>query len=141
MKRVLLLLLVVALVGGASYGLTRVFWPAAPADEDQVTWLAREFKLSAEQKSAVEKLHHAYLPVCSDHCAAIVDVRERLALAPQDVALRTELARLERECQQATLAHVREVAACMDADQGRRFLALVEPRILHHDHHAAFGLK
>lgn len=141
MKRFLTLLAVVALVGGASYGLTRVFWPAAPADEDQVTWLAREFKLSAAQKTAVEKLHHAYLPVCSDHCAAIVDVRERLAFTPQDATLRTELARLERECQQATLAHVRQVAACMDAAQGRRFLALVEPRILHHDHHAAFGLK
>ncbi len=141
MKRWLTLFAVVALVGGAAYGLTRVLWPAAPVNEDQVTWLAREFKLSAEQKVAVEKLHHAYLPVCSDHCAAIVDVRERLSLTPQDAALHAELARLERECQQATLAHVRQVAACMDAKQGQRFLSLVEPRILHHDHHAAFGLK
>lgn len=141
MKRWLALLTVVALVGAGSYALTRLFWPAPPADEDQVTWIAREFSLTTEQKVAVEKLHHNYLPICSDHCALIVDARERLAAKPGDAALQAEVIRLERQCQQSTLAHVRQVAACMAPDQARRFLALVEPRILHHDHHAAFGLK
>lgn len=141
MKRWLTLLAVVVLVGAGSYALTRRFWPAPPADEDQVTWIAREFKLTAAQKAVVEKLHRDYLPTCSDHCALIVEARERLAEKPGDAALQAEVVRLERQCQQATLAHVRQVAACMAPDQARRFLALVEPRILHHDHHAAFGLK
>ncbi|WP_415910060.1 hypothetical protein [Oleiharenicola sp. Vm1] len=54
MKRWLTLLAVVVLVGAGSYALTRLFWPAPPADEDQVTWIAREFKLTAAQKAVVE---------------------------------------------------------------------------------------
>lgn len=141
MKRWLTLLAVVALVGAGSYFATRALWPAPPADEDQVAWIAREFKLTADQKTAVAKLHDDYLPICSDHCALIVDARERLAAHPGDAALAAEVTRLERRCQLATLGHVRRVAACMAPDQGRRFLALVEPRILEHDHNAAFGLK
>lgn len=141
MKRWLTLLAVVALVGAGSYFATRVLWPTPPADEDQVAWIAREFELTAEQKTAVAKLHDDYLPICSDHCAMIVDARERLAARPGDATLAAEVTRLERRCQQATLAHVRRVAACMAPEQGRRFLALVEPRILEHDHNAAFGLK
>jgi len=141
MKRWLTLFAVVVLVGAGSYALTRLFWPAPATNEDQVTWIAREFKLTSDQKAAVEKLHHDYLPVCSDHCALIVEARERLAAKPADAALQAEVARLERRCQQATLAHVREVAACMAPEQARRFLALVEPRILHHHHQAAFDLK
>lgn len=141
MRRWLTLLAVVVCVGASSYGLTRWLWPAPPADEDQVTWIAREFDLNADQKSAVEKLHRDYIPVCSDHCAAIVAARERCAAQPNDRASQEEVVRLERVCQQATLAHVRQVAACMSPAQGRRFLALVEPRILRHDHQAVFGLK
>lgn len=141
MKRLLLLVTVVVLVGAGSYGLTRLMAPQPPADEDQIAWLTREFKLSASQAAAIEKIHLDYIPVCSDHCAAIVDARERLAQSPQDARLRAEVARLEQICQAATLQHVREVAAQMNADQGQRFLSLVEPRILRHDHHVAFGLK
>lgn len=141
MKRLLLLLAVVVLVGAGSYGITRLVVPPPPADEDQIVWLTREFKLTPAQAATIEALHLAYIPVCSDHCAAIVAARERLAASPTDTNLRTEVLRLERICQEATLHHVREVAAQMDAAQGARFLALVEPRILRHEHHAAFGLK
>lgn len=141
MKRWLILLAVVVGVGAGSYGLTRWLWPGPPTNEDQVTWIAREFQLSPAQKAAVEKLQSDYIPVCSDHCAMIVDARERLAAHPDDAALRAEVVQLEQRCQQATLTHVREVAACMAPTQARRFLALVEPRILHHDHQAAFELK
>lgn len=141
MKRWFTLLTIVLCVGAGSYGLTRWLGPAPKADEDHLSWMAREFDLTAEQKTCVEKLQRDYIPVCSDHCALIVDARERLAARPEDTALRQEVAALERRCQQATLAHVRQVAACMTPAQGRRFLALVEPRILHHDHQAAFDLK
>lgn len=141
MRRWLTLLAIVALAGAGSYLATRAFWPAPPANEDQITWLTREFHLTPEQRAAIEKLQDDYIPVCSDHCAMIVSARERLAERPDDAGLQTEVARLERQCQQATLAHVRRVAACMDTKEGRRFLSLVEPRILHHDHEKVFGLK
>lgn len=141
MKRLLTLLAVVLLVGAGSYGLTRVMMPAAPADEDQVAWLTREFRLNATQAAAIKRLHYDYIPICSDHCAMIVAAREKLAEKPGDPARQAEVTRLEGVCQQATLAHVREVASHMDAAEGRRFLALVEPRIMQHDHAAAFGLK
>lgn len=140
MKRLLVILAVVVLVGAGSYGITRLVVPP-PADEDQIVWLTREFKLTPAQAATIEALHLAYIPVCSDHCAAIVAARERLASSPADPNLRTEVLRLERICQEATLQHVRAVAEQMDAAQGARFLALVEPRILRHEHHAAFGLK
>jgi hypothetical protein len=141
MNRWLTLLAVVLVVGAGSYGVARLLWPAPPADEDQMVWLAREFQLTPAQLAAVRKLHYDYLPICSDHCAAIVDAREQLARRPNDATLRAEVARLEKICQDATLRHVREVGACMDPEQSRRFLALVEPRILRHDHQAAFGLR
>lgn len=141
MKRLLTLLAVVLVVGAASYGVARRTMTAPDRDEDQVAWLTREFQLTADQAAAVKKLHYDYLPVCSDHCAMIVAAREKLAEKPGDPALQAEVVRLEQVCQKATLAHVREVAAHMDAAQGRRFLSLVEPRILRHDHQAVFGLK
>lgn len=141
MKRGLTLLAVVLIVGALSYGLTRLLWPTPPPSEDQVVWLTREFALTPAQADEVEKLHDAYVPVCSDHCAQIVDAREKLATDPDNPGLQREVRQLEQVCQEATLEHVRQVAACMDPEQGRRFLALVEPRILHHDHREAFGLK
>lgn len=141
MKRLLLLAVVVIVAGAGSYALTRLLVPPPPQHEDQVAWLKREFNLTPEQAARVEKIHRDYIPVCSDHCAAIVDARERLAAAPDDPALRAEVARLERVCNEATLQHVREIAACMDRHHGRRFLQLVEPRIARHQHEAPFGLK
>lgn len=141
MKRWLTLVAIVAAIAALSYGVTRWLWHGPSGDEDQVAWIAREFRLTADQKSAVEQLHRDYLPVCSDHCAAIVEARERCVARPGDATCQAEVQRLERVCQQATLAHVRQVASCMAPEEGRRFLALVEPRITRHDHHAAFGLK
>lgn len=141
MKRFLLLALVVIVAGAGSYGLTRLLIPHPPEHEDQIVWLQREFKLTAEQTARIERIHRDYIPICSDHCAAIVDARERLAAAPQNSDLKAEVARLELVCQTATLHHVREIAACMHERQGRRFLQLVEPRIARHQHQAPFGLK
>lgn len=141
MKRLLLLAIVVIVAGAGSYALTRLLAPPPPEHEDQIVWLKREFRLSAEQTARIERVLNDYIPVCSDHCAAIVDARERLAAAPQDADLRAEVARLEQACQIATLQHVRDIAACMPEQQGRRFLQLVEPRIARHQHHGPFGLK
>ncbi|MDP1581549.1 MAG: hypothetical protein Q8M02_14865 [Candidatus Didemnitutus sp.] len=141
MKRLALLLAVLLGVGAASYALTRMLWPVAAVAEDQMTWLTREFALSPTQAAAIEKLHYDYVPVCSEHCAMIVEARERLAAQPTDPALRVEVAQKEKLCADATLAHVHEVAAQMDAAHGRRFLELVVPKISRHQHHGPFGLK
>lgn len=140
-KRLLLLALVVIVAGAAAYGVTRLLTPPPPADEDQIAWLTREFRLTPEQAARIEKIHLDYIPICSDHCAAIIAARERLAADPQSAALRAEAVRLERICQEATLQHVREVAACMPERHARRFLQLVEPRIARHQHEGPFGLK
>ncbi len=141
MKRCALLLVVVLAIGAASYALTRLLWPAPAPSEDQMAWLKREFALSPTQATAIEKLQYDYMPVCSDHCAQIVDARERLAAKPDDPQLRADILRLERVCSDATLQHVREIAALMDSDQGRRFLKLVEPKISRHGHQGPFDLK
>lgn len=141
MKRYALLLAVILGVGAASYALTRLMWPAAAVKEDQMTWLKREFALTPSQAAAIEKLHYDYVPVCSEHCAMIVEARERLAAHPNNSEVRAEVAQKEKLCADATLAHVRDVAAQMDAAQSRRFLELVEPKISRHQHEGPFGLK
>ena len=139
MKRYLALIALVVAVAAASYALTRGLMPHR--EEDQMVWLQREFQLTASQTAAVEKLHAAYQPVCSEHCRLIMAARERMAAAPDDSAARAEIARLEKICNQATLAHLREVAAQMAPEQGRRFLALVEPKVSRHEHQGPLGLK
>lgn len=141
MKRLILLAIVVIVAGVGSYCLTRILVPPPPAHEDQIVWLQREFNLSDEQMARVSRIHRDYIPVCSDHCAAVVDARERLAAAPDDAGLRAEVARLEQTCSESTLQHVRDIAACMNQHEGRRFLQLVEPRIARHQHQSPFGLK
>lgn len=141
MKRGALLLVVVLAVGAASYALTRLLWPVPAPSEDQMVWLKREFALSPVQATAIEKLQYDYIPVCSDHCARIVEARERLAAQPGDPQFRANIQQLEQACSDATLLHVREIAALMDADEGRRFLELVEPKISRHGHQGPFDLK
>ncbi len=111
MKRYLIILALAMVVAGVSFTLTRGLAPAG--DEDQKTWLQREFKLDATQAAAVEKMQAAYQPVCAEHCRLIVEARDRLAASPADSAVQQEVTRLEQKCHDATLQHLREVAAQM----------------------------
>ncbi|MBL9214437.1 MAG: hypothetical protein JNG83_03070 [Opitutaceae bacterium] len=139
MRRYVLLVALAAVVAAGSYALTRHF--AAPRDEDQAAWLRREFALTDDQAAAISRLQADYQPVCAEHCRLIQETRTRLAAAPSDPALRAEIARLERICNEATLGHLRGIAAQMAPEQGRRFLALVEPKVSRHQHAGPLGLK
>jgi hypothetical protein len=143
MKRYLILIGLAVAVAAASFALTRGLMPRG--EEDQMTWLRREFKLTAGQAAAVEKMQAAYQPVCAEHCRLIMEARDRLAALASEAsakeAAQADLLRLERICHAATLEHLREVAAQMAPGQGRRFLTLVEPKVSRHAHHGPLGLK
>jgi hypothetical protein len=139
MKRYVILLALAVVVAAGSYAITRGLMPRG--EEDQLAWLTREFKLTPAQTTAVEKLQADYQPVCAGHCRLIMAAHDRLAAAPNDTAVQAEITRLEQMCNQATLAHLREVAAQMAPEQGRRFLTLVEPKVSRHAHQGPFGLK
>ena len=139
MKRYLTLILVAVAVAAGSFGLTRGL--LARGDEDQIVWLRREFRLTDDQAAAIARLQANYQPVCMAHCRLILAARDRLAATPGDTTAQAEITRLEGVCAQATLAHLREIAAQMDSAQGRRFLTLVEPRVSRHEHQGPLGLK
>ncbi len=104
---------------------------------DTMAWLRADFHLTDAQSAAIDRLQAAYAPSCDEHCR-----RVREAAAARD-ALRTArnadpatLAAAERRlrdvranCEDALSRHVRQVAAVMRPDEGRRYLALVLPKI------------
>ncbi len=139
MKRSLILSVFAIGLAAAAFFLARGLAPQG--DEDQQAWLRREFKLNPAQTAAVEKMQAAYQPVCAEHCRLIIAARDRLAASPNDAPAQQEVARLEDVCQEATLGHLRELAAQMPPNQGSRFLALVEPKVSRHQHQGPLGLK
>lgn len=145
MKRVLLVVAVVVVAGLGSYVMTRQLQPPGPALEafDELAWLQREFDLSPAELERIAALEAAYRPICDAHCARIMDLQHEVATAraagtppPTDA-----LAAAARTCMEASRAHLRQVAAVMPPAQGRRYLALVEPKLVQHDHAQPFGLQ
>lgn len=131
MKRVWPLFALILVVGAGAFGLTR--WLGHDGSQaDPLEWMTREFDLKPVQRDAIARLQADYSVVCERHCEAIA--RARRAGDP------AELARMEIMCTTATHAHLREVAAQMDQDQGRRFLELVEPKLDAFRHEAPLGL-
>jgi len=141
-----LLVIVATLVAVASYHLGRdAGMNAALAKRDALAWLRTDFRLDDAQFAAIQVLHLSYSAVCERHCEAIQAAaikRNALKIAPDTeaavlAAAERRLEELRRVCESAIAAHVREVAAHMAPDQGRRYLALVLPRIADFDHRAA----
>lgn len=148
MKRFILLIFVATAAGLAAFIFTRQMAPE-PSPGDELAWVIREFRLTPEQAERVEALHLAYQPVCARHCAAVFSVRTRLAELERDGltdgpaygGVEREMAELVDICTRATREHLREVAAVMNPEEGRRYLALVEPQISRHRHMQPFGLR
>lgn len=140
-RYLLLAVVAAALAFGLTYALLQPSAP--PADMDELAWLQKEFHLTAAQTAAIDQLHDDYFPVCMDHCKRIVRAREALVAAtPSDrAAAEAELARLKTVCHDATLAHLKRVAAVMPPDEGARFLALVGPKVSGQNHDAPLGLQ
>jgi len=121
---------------------------AAAAKGDALQWLRTDFHLTDAQFAAIRQLHESYAGTCEEHCRMIQEAtraRDALAAARGDAAALSaanrELAELRQNCETAIARHVRQVAALMAADDGRRYLALVLPKIAAFDHRAAPDLR
>lgn len=106
----------------------------AAREGDAMAWLRAEFRLDDAQFGAIKKLHDEFGEACGEHCAAIMDARERKAAAG-------EIAALEKVCVDAMNAHFRRVAALMPAGQGERYLATVLPRVAGYGHTGAPNVR
>jgi hypothetical protein len=121
---------------------------AAVAKGDALSWLKTDFNLDERQFAEIQKLHAAYAPSCEEHCRLIQEATEaRDALQARQGADPAAVAAAERtlqelrlNCETAIAAHVRQVAALMSPDDGRRYLALVLPKIADFDHRMAPNL-
>ena len=102
----------------------------AAREGDALAWLRAEFHLNDAQFTAIRKLHDDYNVVCAEHCADIMAAKQRPAPP-------AELAVLEAKCVESMQDHFRRVAALMPADEGKRYLATVLPRVADYDHAAA----
>ena len=146
MKRFWLLLGLVVLVGATSYA---IYYNRAMADavvtpdgtDAELGWLKREFALDSAQYEKVLALHHAYRPVCADHCNRYIAVRKRLdellknqsSWTPEASAAIAEQARIQGECHASMLKYAYDVAACMSPEQGRRYLAMIKLQLMEGD--------
>jgi hypothetical protein len=106
----------------------------AAREGDAMAWLKTEFHLNGEQFEAVRRVHADFSRVCAGHCAAIAAARGRGA-SP------AEIAALENACVVAMVDHFRRVAALMPPGEGRRYLAIVLPRIADYDHRGSPTLQ
>lgn len=143
MKKLLLLLVSAAAIGLASYICYYHHAMAAvvvtPDGTDaELAWLKREFALTPAQYEKILGLHRAYQPVCAGHCARYMAAQQRLesllqkqtAWSPDEGAALDEIARVRSECHQAMLHYAYAVAACMSPDEGRRYLDMINRRLL-----------
>lgn len=142
MKRMknLMITLGVALVACAvAFGVVYVLnedraMQAAARENDAMAWLRAEYRLSDAQFAAIKKLHNDYGAVCGEHCAAIMEARERKAPVP-------EVARLEKVCVDAMTEHFQRVAAEMPKAEGQRYLVTVLPRVADYGHAGAPNVR
>ncbi len=122
---------------------------AAATQGDALAWLRADFHLTGAQLAAIRQLHASYAPSCEEHCRLIREATQaRDALhaagagdAPALAAAEQKLHELRATCESALRAQVRAVAALMAPEDGRRYLALVWPKIAGFDHAAAPGLR
>ncbi len=139
------LLLVAAVAGAASFGLTRLLSPGPESTAgNELTWLTQEFQLTPQQAQRIQALHAAYRPICAQHCAAILDTKAELATAETPAAkgqIEQRLSALKATCHDSTQAHLEAVAAAMSPEQGQRYLAMISPRLSAHQHTEPLGLR
>ncbi len=147
MRRIWLSLVLVVAVAGTAYALT--YYLNSRRTEDQWTWLRREFHLNAVQVARIKALQQAYQPVCMNHCNRIMAVQARLDSltsagrkdTPEYLTALNDWEAIKHECNEATFKHLQDVAAVMSPPQGRRYLAMMVPRIMHFDHLGPMGIR
>ena len=123
--------------GLVAYGVTRnaVCGRTGP-DLDRlqdVSFLARELGLSDAQANAIKSLHTALgaklNDCCTLHCAARARLGQALAGetngTAQTEAVLAEMCRAYEQSERATLDHIRQVRAVLNAEQRQRFDAMI----------------
>jgi len=106
----------------------------AARENDAMEWLRTDFNLNPGQYAAIRTLHAEFARECSDHCSAIMAARRRGDST-------ASIARLEDHCVRAMAEHFHQVAALMPPGEGRRYLAIVLPRLADYDHGGAPNLR
>lgn len=145
MKRLLALLAVAALLGLGTYTLCsrhshhREDACAMPMDQRaEMRWLRAEFKLSDAQFARISTLHEAYQPKCQQFCAAIAASNQKVAqliatsnsMTPELAAALQESAQVNLTCRQGLLEHVYSVSREMSPAEGRRYIAMMQERLV-----------
>jgi hypothetical protein len=112
---------------------------SAAADSDSgLVWLRKEFHLTGAQFQRIKTLHTAYADRCDLMCQRIMNAnaaldaaisRNKQVTSELQQAL-TEVARVQQECQQAMLAHIYEVGAQMDPNEGARYLQMMKHKVM-----------
>ncbi len=145
MKKLLVMLALVVGVGATTYvvcyrrAMVTVVTP--DGTDAELGWLKREFALTPAQYEQVLALHHAYRPLCADHCNRYVAARRQLdellkqrsGWSPEAGAAIAEQARVQGECHASMLKYAYDVAACMSPVQGRRYLDMIKLQLLEGD--------
>jgi hypothetical protein len=122
---------------------------AAVRKGDAMAWLRTDFNLDERQFAEIQRLHENYAPSCEEHCRMIqeaIQARDALRKTNEDdlvAAAEAErtLLQLRATCESAITTHVHQVAAVMSPADGKRYLALVLPKIADFDHQVAPDLK
>jgi uncharacterized membrane protein len=122
---------------------------AAARKGDAMAWLRTDFNLDDRQFAEIQRLHDDYAPSCEVHCRMIqeaIEARDAMRLAKGNdpaavAAAERTLQQLRATCESAITVHVRQVAAVMSPEDGKRYLALVLPKIANFDHQVAPDLK
>jgi hypothetical protein len=121
----------------------RPFPDSSAHAHDSLAWVREEFKLPPEKMARVEAMHESYELVCADHCTAIADSRKELkrlrdsnAPAAEIDAAMTRVVSVDAQCIASTQKHIREIAAIIGGEDGRRYLSIVLPRVASFDHSA-----
>jgi len=148
MRRLAAFLVLIVAVAAGAYGVTWYVNSSRPP-EDQWTWLRREFDLSPAQLARIQALHEAYQPVCAGHCSRIMAAQARLAALTragrQDTseyrATLDQWETVKHECNAATLQQLQAVSAVMNPAEGRRYLAMMVPRVATRDHLGPLGVR
>ncbi len=147
MKRLFVVLGMVVAVGTATYficyhrAMASVGVVTPDGTDAELAWLKREFALTAAQHEKVLALHHAYQPVCADHCNRYIAAHRRLAelleaqtsWSAEAAAAIAEQARIQSECHSSMLKYAYDVAACMSPEQGRRYLDMIKMQLVEGD--------
>lgn len=111
---------------------------AASDSESGLVWLRKEFHLSDAQFERIKTLQSVYASKCDLMCQRIMNANAALDAAisrnkqvtPEIQQAITDVARVQRECQEGMLAHIYEVSEQMDPDQGERYLQMMKHKVL-----------